>query len=92
MENIVKPLKKRGRSNNSNPFKEYKKKVWKLTEINCKNLEGIKNRGWRKDHIDHKFSIWQGFKDGKSVDEIASLENLRMLNYKENMAKGIKCV
>jgi len=92
MTSIVLPLKRKGKGKNGNAFKEFKKKVWELTEFNAKQLEGIENRGWKKDHIDHKFSIYQGFKEGKTIEQLASLENLRMLNYKENMVKGIKCV
>lgn len=92
MDNIVNPLKRKGRGKTKSDFLNYKKEVWKLTEINAKKLEGIEKRGWINEHIDHKYSIFQGFKDGKNVEEIASLNNLRMLNYKDNMVKGIKCI
>jgi hypothetical protein len=91
-EEIVLPTQKNRNKRQKTLFQIYKKEVWRLTEINAKKLEGIGERGWINKHIDHKYSIYQGFKDGKSVDEIASLANLRMLNYKENMAKGIKCI
>lgn len=92
LNEIVIPLKKRGRGIKNTPFKEYKKEVWRLTELNSKKIDGIEKRGWTNEHIDHKYSIFQVFKDGKSVEWIASLENLRMLNYKENMIKGVKCI
>ena len=92
MENIVRPCQRnRNKKKEKSEWDIYKKEVWKLTEKNSSYIDGIETRGWKKNHIDHKYSIWQGFKDGKSIDEIASLENLRMLNYKLNMVKGRKC-
>lgn len=89
MDNIVKPCHKN--RSKSIKFNEYKNKVWKLTEDVSHKIAGIETRGWNKNHIDHKYSIWQGFKDGKTVEEIADISNLRMLDYKENMKKGIRC-
>lgn len=78
--------------NKNEGFRIYKKKVWDLTEIICKGLKGIEKRGFKNHHIDHKISIWQGYKSSIPVEYIASLENLRMIPYKENMLKGRKSV
>ena len=42
-------------------------------------------------HLDHKYSVFQGFVDGILPDIIASKHNLQMLLGSENMAKGTKC-
>jgi hypothetical protein len=42
-------------------------------------------------HLDHKYSIYEGFKNNIPVKVIASKENLEMIPYLENLIKGIKC-
>lgn len=73
-----------------NPFKEYRKKVRELTELVAHLIPGIHLRGFRGYHIDHKISIWYGFRNNFLPEQIAALSNLRMLFHKDNMLKGIK--
>jgi hypothetical protein len=73
-----------------NRWRAYRFKVWKLTEEKAHLITDIHKRGFRDHHIDHKISIWYGFKNGLTVDFIADLDNLRMLPYKENMKKGTR--
>jgi hypothetical protein len=73
------------------PFIAYRKKVRRLTEEVKWLIPGIENRGFKAFHIDHKISIWHGYKYGLPAEDIAHIDNLRMLPYKENMLKGRKC-
>ena len=77
-------------ANRNRPFRKYREEVWKLTDEVAHLIPGIENRGWTKDHIDHIISIWYGFKKGMPVEMIASLNNLRMLHYRDNMRKGTR--
>ena len=56
-------------------------------KINPKNLK----RGWKNNHIDHKYSISQGFKDRVNPFYIAHPCNLQMLKAKQNKLKNSKC-
>jgi len=42
-------------------------------------------------HLDHKYSIFQGYKDGIEAKAIGSIYNLEMILGTENLAKGKKC-
>ena len=73
-------------------FDLYRKQVQDLTELQpLHELEGIEKRGFRDHHIDHKISIWHGYKNAMDPEQIAHISNLRMLPYKENMRKGKSC-
>jgi len=73
-------------------FEAYRKKVRRLTEDVKHLIPGVERRGFKSDHIDHKRSIWNGFKNGIPAEEIAHIDNLRMLPHRENMRKGTRCV
>jgi len=72
-------------------YKVYNQNVRRLTEKQDLNrLVDITLRG--KDfHLDHKYSIVQGFLDNVPVHIIASLVNLQIIPSEENLLKGIKC-
>lgn len=75
-------------------FKLYSSDVWKITQQqNLKSLENFDKRGRNSGeyHIDHKYSIFQGFKDNIPAEIIGSITNLEMLESRENMSKNIKC-
>ena len=55
--------------------------------INPKNLK----RGWRNNHIDHVYSISQGFKDQVNPFHIAHPCNLQMLKARQNKLKNSAC-
>jgi hypothetical protein len=57
------------------------------TQINPKNLK----RSWKANHLDHIYSISQGFKDKINPFYIAHPCNLQMLKAKENKKKNAKC-
>lgn len=55
--------------------------------INPNNLE----IGRKKNHLDHKFSIYEGFKHNVDIKIISSKENLQILSESENCSKQNKC-
>lgn len=57
------------------------------SRINPKNLK----RSWKANHLDHIYSISQGFKDQINPFFIAHPCNLQMLKAKENKKKNAKC-
>jgi hypothetical protein len=57
---------------------------------NVINPKGLK-RGWKNNHVDHKYSISQGFKDKINPFVIAHPCNLQMLKAKDNKKKNAKC-
>lgn len=78
-------------------FNIYRKAVWRYTNKN--NLENLKNydkRG-RSDlkedahHLDHKYSIKEGFKNNIPTYIIGNIYNLEMIHYMENCSKQEKC-
>jgi hypothetical protein len=60
--------------------------IFKST-INPKNLK----RSWKANHLDHIYSVSQGFKDGIDPFWIAHPCNLQMLKARENKKKNAKC-
>lgn len=57
------------------------------SQINPKNLK----RSWKANHLDHIYSISQGFKNRINPFWIAHPSNLQMLKAKENKKKNAKC-
>jgi hypothetical protein len=57
------------------------------SQINPKNLK----RSWKANHLDHIYSISQGFKDKINPFYIAHPCNLQMLKARENKKKNAKC-
>ncbi|MFN5417943.1 MAG: hypothetical protein ACK5B9_12870 [Flavobacteriia bacterium] len=74
-------------------FDIYKKEVWDVTNSqNLSLLPDFDKRGFKSYHLDHKVSIYYGFKNNILPETIGFIDNLRMIPYKENMIKGVKCV
>jgi hypothetical protein len=74
-------------------FTKYQALVHKLTEEQpLHELENIEKRGFTDHHIDHKTSIWYGWKNGIPAEEIAHISNLRVIPCKENLLKGRACI
>ena len=57
---------------------------------NIINPKGLK-RSWKANHLDHRYSISQGFKDRVNPFWIAHPCNLQMLKARENKKKNAKC-
>jgi len=80
---------------NYNDFKLYKKLVCYLTEKNYKTYKHIINtsesKRSRDNHLDHKFSIIEGFKNNILPIIIADPINLEVIGAVENCSKQDKC-
>jgi len=75
-------------------FKDYSRLVWRYTNANDLSvLENIENRGMAPDeyHLDHRYSIFQGFRDDVPAKIIGSIDNLEMLVSGQNLSKNKKC-
>jgi len=78
--------------NNSLPeYEKYSRAVWKVT--NAQPLETIPDYDKRSSdlHLDHKFSIAEGFRQGLSPEVIGNIANLQMLSSRENISKSDAC-
>jgi len=70
------------------PFGKYRYLVDKYTNLlNLKKLKDIDKRGPKNYHLDHIISAYMGFKNDIPARNIASLDNLQMISYKENTSK-----
>jgi len=73
-------------------FLRYKQKVWAETKRNDLTiLENYDRRSKLDYHLDHMYSIFEGFRNNVDPYIIGHIENLRMLPYKENLSKFNKC-
>jgi transposase-like protein len=77
-------------------YTKYRKIVWHTT--NKQPINKLKNHDKRgksgiKDayHLDHKFSISEGFKQGIEPEIIGNIVNLVFIPWEENVSKGAKC-
>lgn len=72
-------------------YEKYSREVWKVTI--SQPLEYIENYDLRgKDyHLDHKFSIAEGFRQGISSKIIGNIVNLEILPSRENILKSDSC-
>lgn len=69
--------------------KVYYVKVWMITEDNdLTTLKNHEKRGFRKYHLDHIYSISEGFKNNIPPEAIGNIENLRFIHHKKNIKKG----
>lgn len=75
-------------------YENYRKKVWKISNQQYKlhkdkiNPENLPRN--LKYHLDHKYSIQQGWINGKTAEEIGDWTNLQILDGIENRKKGNK--
>ena len=77
-------------------FQYYKRLVWSETHKHKKSLLNFELRGKLSNnkksyHIDHKYSILEGFKNGILPVIIGNKNNLIMIPGLENIQKGSKC-
>jgi len=73
-------------------FLLYKSRVWAETKRN--NLTVLENHDKRSRlgyHLDHMYSIHEGFKNNVDVSIIGHIKNLKMIPYQENLSKFNKC-
>lgn len=79
-----------------NNFQKYKINVVLYTEKTYKKFKSLINpNGYKRTrsgyHLDHKFSITEGFNHKISPKIIGSACNLELITYDENIRKGSKC-
>ena len=73
-------------------FKRYRNEVLKITRKQPLNiLNNYNKRGLRDYHLDHKFSISEGFKQNIPPYIIGNINNLIMLPWKDNLSKNYTC-
>jgi len=74
-------------------FRRYSSIVWSFTNKTLKNynIDNIENRGRNKLHLDHKFSILEGFNRNIEPELLANHKNLEMIPEADNIRKGSKC-
>jgi hypothetical protein len=73
-------------------WRRYRNIVWKITEKqNLKKLKNFDKRGFLDYHLDHKVSIWYGYKNKIDPKLIGSIDNLEFIPYRDNMRKATKC-
>jgi len=78
-----------------NKFNKYRKYIISLSNRNYRKYKNIINptnleRGRNKYHLDHIFSIAEGFKRNIPVKYLANPYNLQMLLEKDNIIKNSK--
>lgn len=72
----------------------YYRNVWIVTELEYKRMKqiidlmGLRGRGY---DLDHKYSIFQGFKDNIPEEIVGSFLNLQILPSSYNRSKGKSC-
>lgn len=78
-------------------FKRYSDSVWRITRNQeLETLENFEKRGRIYEnpeayHLDHRFSIKEGFEEKIPPEIIGSLKNLEMIPGKANCSKRSKC-
>jgi len=73
-------------------FKKYRRKVYYWTSKNdLTQLEHHEKRALLGYHLDHKYSITEGFKNKVPPKVIGSIYNLEFIPYNANISKGTKC-
>ena len=73
-------------------FKKYRRKVYYWTSKNdLTQLENYEKRALLGYHLDHKYSVTEGFKNNVPPKFVGSIYNLEFIPYNVNTSKGIKC-
>lgn len=73
-------------------FQEYRNQVGlESGRYNLYLLENFDKRGPKEYHLDHMYSVFEGFKNKIPLEIIGHICNLKMLPYNENTSKGGKC-
>lgn len=73
-------------------FKKYRRKVYYWTnknDLSCLNY--YDKRALKGYHLDHKYSITEGFRNNVPPKVIGNINNLEFIHYKDNCSKGTKC-
>jgi hypothetical protein len=80
---------------NKNGWVRYKFLVWYYTELSYRNYKDLINPDNYKRgsdyHLDHKYSLYEGFKNNVSPKIIGGYKNLEVIESFKNLSKGKKC-
>jgi hypothetical protein len=93
---IITKINKKIISDKKNDFELYKWLVWYYTKLNnLSELENYNNRGRAKKntnnyHLDHRYSIINGYHNNVPPNIIGHLKNIHFIHYQENIKKGHK--
>jgi len=80
---------------NKEGWEQYHFLVWSYSEKNYLKFKDIINpnnyKRSKNFHLDHKYSISEGFKNNIDPLIIGGVNNLQIISAKENLSKGVKC-
>jgi hypothetical protein len=75
-------------------FTLYKRTVYLQSEITYRRFKDTinpNNLSRKEYHVDHKYSVMEGFKNNTPPYILASIHNLELVKAKDNLSKGSKC-
>jgi len=73
-------------------FQEYRNKVsLESSRYDLTKLDNFDKRGPKGYHLDHKYSVFEGFKNNVPAEIIGHICNLEMIPFNHNTSKGSKC-
>ncbi len=74
-------------------FQRFSNIVWRYTRQTLKShqIKNIELRGRNKYHLDHKYSIYEGFKNNINPKILSHHKNLQMIPEKINIQKSSQC-
>ena len=73
-------------------YERYSRQVWIETrKQDINSLKYSEKRGVKGYHLDHRYSILEGFKNNILPSIIGNIKNLEFIPYFENCSKGRKC-
>jgi len=78
-------------AHNLKDFKKYCEIVWSITDVQKLNNIELRGNDWDAFHLDHRFSIYEGFKNKIPAYIIGNICNLEMIPKYENLKKSTKC-
>ena len=83
-------------TNNLQGFWLYRRIIENTTNVEYNKFKNKINpsnliRGIKKYHLDHKYSVAEGFKNNIPIYIISNYKNLQMLYYKDNIRKNNQC-
>lgn len=71
-------------------YEKYKKAVWRETNKSYKKHKDLLGERNRFNHLDHIYSILQGFRDNIDPIILGNIVNLRIIDGKLNQSKNVK--
>lgn len=72
-------------------FKRYYYRVMYRTKQSAKKVPNIEKRNHQTYHLDHRYSVVEGFRNNVPAEIIGSVVNLEIIPAKDNLTKGSAC-